>query len=301
MRQRKWWQHTWHWLSERLQQLWRWNQLIAQRAGERHIFLLAAGVAFAVALCFAPLGLVALWILAGVVSPAVVEEALSRGVFAALLPSEELRAVLTAILHQLELVVQKRSAAGIIGIVGLLWTASALLQSVRTGLHAALGVQLAPRWGLFLWGRLRDVVLTVVLLGLTLVVSAVLIGWSIVATWGISLLPMAWRTPIRWFVGTVAALVVEVALYGFLFRFVPMVRLPWRALLLAVVVAVLLTELLRIGFVWYLEHLAPWGWVYGGYAALVSLFVWTYSIALIVLLSAVACSVVVGLPSNEKP
>jgi len=266
---------------------------VVQQLAERHIFLLAGGIAFNVAVCFLPLGLLALWLFAGVVPMEVVEEAVSRVLILPLLPSERMQQLVEALMEQLELAVQRRSIVGLVGLVSLLWTASALLQSVRTGLHAAFRLPMVRRRGHFLWGRLRDVVLTVVLLGLTLPLSVVLVGWGILMAWGADLLPSFWRGIVRQIAGAVASILLEVGLFGFVFRYVPMVRLPNQVVAYAVGSAVVLTEILRVGFVWYLEHLAPWGWIYGGYAAVVSLAVWAYGVAFILLLSGVISSVLV--------
>lgn len=287
MRRRKWWRLLWRCLGRG----YGVAQEVGQRLREGHLYLLAAGIAFNVVLCFVPIGLVALWIFAGMVSTQAVQEALERVLILPLLPSERLHRVVEAVMGQLEVTVQRRSAVGIIGGLSLLWTASALLRSVRTGLHAALQLPVPTRRGVLWWGRLRDMLLTVVLVGLTVPLSLVLVGWGVLTTWGVAVLPLAWRGVVRQLAGTIASVALEVALFGFLFRFVPLVRVPLPVVVRAVGSAVLLTEVLRLGFVWYLEHLAPWGWLYGGYAVVVSLVVWAYGVAFILLLSGVIGSV----------
>lgn len=272
----------------------RWYWGLARRVQERlrggHAFLLAAGIAFNVALCFIPLGLVAIWLFAAFLPVEFVEEALRRVVVEPLVPSQDLQVFVASVMEQVELVVRKRIAAGVVGIVAALWTASALLRSVRTGLHAVFGVSSVGRS--FLWGRLRDLVLTVVLLGLTVVTAAVLVGGGVLAAWGAGLLPRRWQALVPWFWQTVGSVLAELVLFAFLFRWVPLVRLTGRALVVAVGSAVGLTELLRAGFVWYLENIAPWGWIYGGYAVLVALVMWAYGVALLILFSGALGAVV---------
>jgi YihY family inner membrane protein len=219
-----------------------------------------------------------------------VETALYR-VFGIFVPTEQLRAFLQTALQQLELLLERRSAAGIAGMLALLWTASALLQSVRAALHVVFQLPPLSRGGMLLWARLRDMVLTLGLLSLTLIAAAVFVGWSVVAAWGTSFLPENWRGGLRWVLGTVVSIGVELLLFGFIFRFVPLVRLSGRQVAVAVVSAVVLTEVVRVGYVWYLEHVAPWGWIYGGYAAVVSLVVWAYVVALVILLSGTVSAV----------
>ncbi len=277
---------------ERLWQTVRIVYTVRQQLRERHIYLLAAGIAFNVGLCFVPMGLVALWMFAALVPADFVAEALERVLVGVLVPTEQLRSVLHSVLEQLEVLIQRRLAAGAVGVVALVWTASALLKFLRVGLQAAFQLPSPPRRRLVLWERLRDVVVMVALLGLTLVMAVVLIGWSLVTVWGTSFLPEGWRGGVRWALGAMASILTEGLLFGFVFGFVPMVRLPVRQVAVAVGSAVVLTELVRIGYVWYLEHLAPWGWVYGGYAALVSLVVWAYAVAFIILCSGVVSTVV---------
>lgn len=279
------------WLLRHLQRGGEFLAAVGERFRRQHLYLLAAGIAFNVGLCFVPLGLVALWLFTVLVPAEFVESALHR-VFSVFVPTEQLRSFLQAALVQLEVLLERRSATGIAGVMALLWTASALLQSVRTGLHVVFQLPPLRRSTTLLWIRLRDMVLTLVLLGMTLVTAAVLIGWSLVTVWGTSLLPEGLRGGARWIFGTVASVGVEVFLFGFIFRFVPVVRLSTTQIAVAVVSAVVLTELLRIGYVWYLGHLAPWGWIYGGYAAVVSLIVWAYMVAFVLLLAGTVSAVV---------
>ncbi|MCS7170501.1 MAG: YihY/virulence factor BrkB family protein [Candidatus Kapabacteria bacterium] len=291
----------WRLLRWRVRWLGRLMGRVASRLVQQHVYLLAAGIAFNVALCFFPLGLVALWLFAGFVSPDGVETALNRVLIAPLLPSESLQRAVSSAVQQLELVLQRRSTVGVIGLVTLLWTASALLQSLRTGLHAVFQRPVVPTRTFFLWARLRDMLFTVVLLGLTLLVSLMLVGWSMLTAWGTGLLPWGWRGAVQWLLGTATSVILEIALFGFVFRFVPAFRLPGRMVLFAVASSVMLTELLRVGYVWYLENMAPWGWVYGGYAALVSLAIWAYAVAFIMLLSGTVSAELMEKTVNGQP
>ncbi|MEN3026327.1 MAG: YihY/virulence factor BrkB family protein [Chlorobiota bacterium] len=266
---------------------------VGQRLAQQHLFLLAAGIAFNVALCFIPLGMVALWLFAGFVKPEVVEEAFNRVLVLPWMPSAQLQGLMESVVEQLEVLIQRRTAAGIFGIVGLLWTASALLQSLRTGLHAALRLPPKPQRALGLWSRLRDMLLTVILLLLSLLLSAVLIGWGMVIAWGAELLPPQWYAVVRGTWSAATSVLLEASLFWFAFRFVPKPAPPGRVIWRAVLVAIVMTELLRVGYGWYLENLAPWGWIYGAYAALVSLVVWAYAVAFVMLFAAVVASVIV--------
>jgi membrane protein len=173
-------------------------------------------------------------------------------------------------------VLQRRGAVGLVGLVGLLWSASGVFTNLAHNVNRAWSQ--AEQRG-FLKGRL-------VALAMVGILAALLI-LSVLATTAINLLPRL-HVPL-W--GNVAAyegvlwpLVSGLVLWLFsfflflaLYRWVPNTAVPWPAALWGAGVAALLWEAAKRGFAWYLDAgLARYSLVYGSLGAVVALMFWLY-------------------------
>ncbi len=273
-----------HRMPSRLATVWSFLQAIRQRFVREHLFLLSAGIAFNMLLCVVPLGLLILWGIALLLPTELVETAFQSVLLHLVAPSGQLERLLQGVLRELRIAFAHSSIAGIIGAVGLLWSASALLQSLRTGLDAVFGRgSTSTGW---LLHRLRDAALTGALLLVSLLLGALTIGWGIATAFGTELLPEPWRLPLQRTLGLAIGLVVEFALFLFLFSAVPSRPPELRVRLVASLAAVALLELARMGFLYYLQHAPLLGYIYGGYIALAALGLWTYYASFLLLLSA---------------
>ncbi len=270
--------------APRLAAVWHFLQALHQRFAREHLFLLSAGIAFNMLLCVVPIGLLILWGIALLLPADLVETAFQSVLLHLVAPSAQLERLLQGVLRELRIAFAHSSIAGVIGAVGLLWSASALLQSLRTGLDAVFGRDsTSTGW---LLHRLRDAALTVALLLVSLLLGALTIGWSILTAFGTELLPEPWHSPLRWTLGLAITLVVEFALFLFLFSAVPSRPPALRVRLVASLAAVVLLELARVGFLYYLQHVPLLGYIYGSYIGLAALGLWTYYASFLLLLSA---------------
>jgi len=80
--------------------------------------------------------------------------------------------------------------------------------------------------------------------------------------------------------------VLSAAAFFVAYRFLPNVRLRGRSLLWGTLTGMVLFELLKLGFFWYVRTLARYPIVYGPLAGLIVFMVWTYLVSVAVLLGA---------------
>lgn len=154
----------------------------------------------------------------------------------------------------LQEVTSNAQAFGVVGIAGLVFSASGLMGAVRHALSLAFDVEeRRPP----LRGKLVDI-------GLVLAVG-IAAGVSLVLT---VLARLA--VPVGPWVGELAPAVLAGVLFALLYRFVPARRPRWRDCLPGAAVAALGYEAIKRGFAFYLAEFASYGAVYGSIAAVIA-------------------------------
>lgn len=92
---------------------------------------------------------------------------------------------------------------------------------------------------------------------------------------------------------TMGALIIplslSVAIFAFLYRFLPRRRVGWDAIWVAAFLGGGAWELAKRLFAWYLDNLASYNLVYGSVATVIVLMLWTYLTAIIIILGAEIC------------
>jgi membrane protein len=92
---------------------------------------------------------------------------------------------------------------------------------------------------------------------------------------------------------TTGALIVplslSVAIFAFLYRFVPRRRVRWDAIWIAAFLGGGAWEIAKRSFTWYLDNMTSYSLVYGSVATVIVLMLWVYLTGLIILLGAELC------------
>jgi membrane protein len=92
---------------------------------------------------------------------------------------------------------------------------------------------------------------------------------------------------------TTGALVVplslSVAIFAFLYRFIPRRRVRWDAIWVAAFFGGISWEIAKRVFAWYLDNIATYSLVYGSVAIMIVLMLWVYLTAIIILLGGEFC------------
>lgn len=268
-----------------------WNSIkyyasgIYRYADEDHCFLLAAGIAFNVLYCIIPLSLVIFYFFSALLtSKRAVGYVVSYITESFPIPVYEtdVRSWLTAELAKIS---HKGALAGIIGGISLFWLASILFSTLRTSLNAVhnMVTKKNPIHRSFLDFFLMIIVLVLLLLSTFL--SPVV---NILQRVGKDVLP-------HWLAGTVNSTIprfvtlgISILLYLTLFRMLPHERLSRKVIFVSAATTVVLTEAMRILFVYYMTHISSMGTLYGTYAFLVGISLWIYYASVAFLIGAEA-------------
>jgi membrane protein len=250
---------------------------IAEHMAHDGILTLAASIAYAALLSIFPMLILMIALLSVFVAPAAAQEAVI-GALAPYLPA----ASVTVIRDTLQAVVETRGTASLIALLVLLWGATSAASSMRHALNTVLKVR-RPR---SFWRR-KVVEAALIILGggflsLSLLASTALalitalppLGAAAELLRGSGLAVLAAALG-PWILSAAAFLIV----YGFL----PNERVRWRSLLTGTVAAVLIFELTKGVFFWYLRTLSGYSLIYGPLAGVVVFLVWVYLAALTLL------------------
>jgi len=241
------------------------------------ILTLAASIAYAALLSIFPMLILMIALLSVFVAPAAAQDAVI-GALAPYLPA----AAVAVIRDTLRAVVETRGTASLVALLVLLWGATSAASSMRHALNSVLKVR-RPR---SFWQR-KVVEAALIILGggflslslfastaLALITSlppletvAELLRGSGLAVLGAAVGP--------WILSAVAFLIV--------YRFLPNERVRWRSLLAGTAAAVLIFELTKGVFFWYLRTLSGYSLVYGPLAGVIVFLVWVYLAALTLL------------------
>jgi membrane protein len=244
------------------------------------VFLLAAAIAYATVLSFFPLliGLIAL--VSPFVDPAAAVQIIVRTLAPDLPPGAA-----GMVRGTLDAAIRARAAAGVLAIAGLLWAASAGAGFLRQGLNRMLD---APESSSF-WRHLGTELAMVATAGTLIVLST--LGSAVVTFLGriptvVGMAGLLHKSTIGVLAAGLISWILSGAAFVVLYRFLPDRRVRRRSLIVGGLVAMVLFEVAKRLFFWYLLTLGRYPLVYGPLAGVVVFMVWIYLTALITLTGA---------------
>lgn len=172
-----------------------------------------------------------------------------------------------------------KAATGVAGLVGLAFSGVGLVSALRSATRALWRLPKVP--GNFVVAKLRDLVALVVM-GLALIASFALTGGATAAATTIvdhSPLPAGGASTVLLRVAAIAlAILGDVALFAVAFRVLPRAGATWREVGDGALMAAIGFEVLKTFGAYYLQHTTG-NAVYGTFAAVIGLLVWTNLVA----------------------
>ena len=256
-----------------------------RRAGQRHVYLMAGGLAFSLFVCVVPLVLVVFAVLSSFLERPAVATEIGAFIDRVVPYPEYAGSVKQFIAERLEQTVGLQKTAGIIGAVGLLFASTGLFSSLRTILDAVFS---AARSVPAVLGKLWDFALIVIVL-----VLFVLLILALPATE--TVVELAKRTELlrqvdlRLGRGTMwlgISFVTLVVTYAAIYWLVPLRKPGIRTILVSAVSASSLWLIAKEAFGYYIGHVATIRHIYGVYTFLIVAAFWVYYSALVLIISA---------------
>jgi membrane protein len=234
------------------------------------IFFLASGLAFNLLICFIPLILVVLSILGFFLHSQKQVLETVQTYLGRLLPQASPK--MTTIIVNL---VKDRQIVGLVGFVGLIWTAMRLFASIRIVLNKALEVISHHSYFREKLHDLIYVLISGILFLLSMILSAIFdLLRTIPGKVGLPpLLDVRWW---GWSAGLLVAYFFSVLMFFVLFRVLPSRKPPSRAAFLSALLIGGLWEIAKYLFRLYINYINYFTAVYGSFGLLVAFILWVY-------------------------
>ncbi len=273
------WVRVWSWLT------WLWNHTItiSLRADNDHVFMLAAGIAFNIITSLVPTILVLFFVLGYVIDSEAIFRELNRYAEVYIVAGGYREDILEKLHAQINSLVDNRGIAGAIGIVGLLWSASALATSIRVAVNKVLRCREVRNYFIY---KLYDII-SIMLIGLLVFTSIVTGPLLHVVTALTDRIGVALHLDMIEGVFTEGLnLVITVALFYVIFRYVPYQKQERHIIWIGTLTSTLLWEMARFTFGFYVTEFGTLGRIYGAYAFFAAAALWIYFSALVFLIGA---------------
>lgn len=238
---------------------------------------MAAGIAYYALFSLFPLLLGLIAILGLLIESAEVQERLLE------MASQVFPASAEVVAQNMKGVVASRGAIGILSLVGLLWSATAIFAAIRRSLNRAWDVE---RERPFLKQKLVELGM-VTGVGLLFLVSMGATAFFRVALQFLPLQLQSLEDGPWWEIAvTLFPLVFSFIIFALVYRFVPNAKVTWGDVWPGALLAAVLFEAGKNIFAWYLANFANYSLVYGSLGAVIAFLFWSYLSALILLLGA---------------
>lgn len=263
-----------------------------RRVSDDHTFLLASGIAFNILICVVPLVLLLHFSLGLWLNEHDVVQHLDSYIEQTV-PVETYGNKISDILQErLASISQHKTAAGVVGAFGLLWTASALIASLRIIINSVFGYT-AKRS--FFYYKMRDIVMVIILGGVVFALSQATIIVQIVFSFVLKLTHLGAVRPLGTFRvadvmnSTVVTAFVAV-LFFLLYKYMSYQKIPLKALVFSSLFAALMWEVAKRLFTFYIGAVTSIVTYYGEFAYLVVGAIWIYYSTLVLIMGAEAGS-----------
>ena len=256
-----------------------------RRMDEYPIFLMAGGLAFSIFICMVPFVLIVFFLLGTILEEASVEQQIDRIVDTAIPYTQYASFVKHILFSRVREIVAYRNVYGLVGILGLLFTASGLFSSMRTILNAVYRVSAQKNEAV---GKLRDfgmvfLVLCFFLLSITLfpVLEAVKD-----ATFASPFLRFLRFNVFEKYAYSALSFLSISGVFAVLYLLVPYEKPGRKTVAVSALSTAVLWEIAEQGFGYYINHIASMDRIYGAYALAVVVVLWVYYASVVFVLGA---------------
>lgn len=267
-------------LKNKLKSLYNTIMEFSDQVDDNHTYMLAAGIAFNISLYIIPLFLLAIYLVNAFVDTNYLTEVIEKALTDFMPPTVSSKEIIHTIIDEVKKINLHSSTAGIVGLVSLLWISSILVSSLRSGLNAIFHI---PAKKIFIIYRLYDILLTIIITILILIYSYLVPIGNFVITFLESFFPDFIHRIISGALVTIISLSSSFVLFLFIYTFIPTKRLPSFIIFWSTVACVIMIEISRHIFAWYISSISNYGKFYGTFAVVISIAVWIYYSSFILL------------------
>jgi len=245
------------------------------RVDDHHIFLLGGGLAFSLFVCIIPFVLIIFALLGNILDSNYMQFQINYFIDTIIPYYTYSEFVKKIIFSRIDEVIEYRTAAGIIGIAGLLFAASGLFSSMRTVLNKVFGVESGFN---FILAKLRDFAMVVmvilffffstILMPILDVMRQAATQWKFLSFFSLGIF--------EHFLFSLISFAIIFVVFFLLYLTVPLRKLSRKTTLISALWAALLWEGAKQVFGYYIYNFSSFGKIYGTYALVVVVAFWIY-------------------------
>lgn len=256
-----------------------------ERIGENHIFLLGSGLAFSAIMCIIPFVLILIYLLGHLLESSKVTTQIDLFIDTIIPYTQYAAYVKRVIFTRADEVVAYKNLAGYIGAFGLLFAASGLFSSMRTGLNVIFKSPGARRAYV---GKLRDLGM-VLLVAIFFVLSTAILPVFEAVKDSASRVRIFRFFQLSGFEGTAFSIGSFIAIFIFffaLYNLIPHKKPGFKVPAVGALWAALLWSVAKEIFGYYITNVASLKRVYGTYMLFIVVIIWIYYTSVIFLVGA---------------
>lgn len=250
-----------------------------------HLFLFAGGLAFSLFVCIIPFNLILFGMLGYFLESSAVEIQINH-LIDTIIPYAVYADFAKNVLYKrINEVIEYRNIVGFIGVAGLFIAASGFLSSLRTVLNKIFGASADIN---FLLGYLRDFVTIIIVILVFLIATIILPMIDILrqASEQYGVFEFLQYGIFQKIFTSLLAVVLIFALFSWLYKFVPTVKISKGGVRFGAFWAALLWEIAKQIFGFYIYNFATLGKIYGTYVVIVVIAFWIYYTAVVFIVGA---------------
>jgi len=177
-------------------------------------------------------------------------------------------------------IIQLRSTLGVLSLILLLWSGSAMFGAVSRAINRAWGIRFEQERPFY---KRKPRELTMALgIGLLLILS---IGTTTVFTI-LSGTDLPWMSVALSFGAGLLSFLLNIVIFLLLYKYIPHTTTSWRRIWPGALLAAILFEIAKSLFTLYLGRFVDYEIVYGSIGSVIALLVWVYICAFILILGA---------------
>ena len=255
------------------------------RIDRHHVFLLSGGLAFSLFVCIIPFTLIIFWLLGKFLNSVEVEMQIITLIETVIPYEDYARFAEEVIFDRVKEVIEFRNIAGFVGIVGLFFAASGFASSLRTILNKVFGTDIDMN--IFL-GKLRDfvVILIVVLAFLITTLLLPLLDFFSSFARETTYLQFFNKPIFQNIFSSSISFVIMFFIFSLLYKFMPIIKIRKRSILLGALWAALLWVGAKLLFGLYLASFKTFSRIYGAYALTIVVAFWIYYTGVVFIIGA---------------
>ncbi len=190
--------------------------------------------------------------------------------------------------QNVDLVVRTRGIAGIVSIVGLIWSGSAMFGAVSRAVNRAWGMRKARPFYIAKPRQFAMALSVAVLFALSFGGAAAVqfLGRDVLARAGLSAIEQG---ALDYGARALSAF-LTLGIFVLIYRFIPNTRVEWGCVWPGALLATGMFEIAKSLFLVYVHRFANYEAVYGSLGSIIALLVWVYLSAYILIIGAEVCS-----------